>query len=253
MQRAPNDLISFSFDVEWACQAVIDDVRSLLDERGIVGTFFVTHAGVEVGGHERGLHPNFRRNGDAYRTLADASSRTDDEVYAHVLQTVLSFAPEARGTRSHSLLFDSTLLPIYARLGLEYDASFRLEMVPNLQPFWKQHDIVEIPTYYADYFDLVAQATEFRLPGLKLDAPGLKVVDFHPNLIYVNAPDIAAHEATRACYHDPEGLLALRHKGRGTRTLFIDLLDAVVSAKRGTATLSEINAAVRARRAEAAS
>ncbi len=242
-------VICFTFDVEWACQPVIDDIRSLLDDRGIVGTFFVTHDGVNVGGHERGLHPNFRRNGDVYRTLSDASSRTDNEVYEHVLQTVLSFAPEARGSRSHSLFFDSSLLPIYERIGIEYDATLRLELVPHLRPFWKQHNIVEIPTYYADFFDMVSQTTGFQIQNLKVDVPGLKVFDFHPNLVYINAQDVPGYDATRSFYHDPDRLAAARCDGRGTRTLFLELLDDVVSSKRPTATLGEINTAVRAGRA----
>lgn len=245
------DTVCFSFDVEWASQPVIDDVCAMLDEHGISGTFFVTHAGVDVGKHERGLHPNYRRNGDVYRSLPDAPNRTDNEVYQHVLETVLAFAPEARGARSHSLMFDSTLLPIYDRLGLEYDATLRLELVPNLVPFWKQHDIVEIPTYYADFFDMVSQTTDYRVQNLGLDAPGLKVLDFHPNLIYINAPDVPAYDATRTFYHDPERLAAARHAGRGTRTLFIELLADVVSNKRPTATLGAINAAVRAARPRA--
>lgn len=241
-------VISFTFDVEWASQTVIDDVRSLLDDRGIRGTFFVTHAGVDVGTHERGLHPNFRRNGDIYRSLTDAHARSDNEVYEHVLKTALSFAPEARGARSHSLFFDSSLLPIYERIGLEYDATFRLELVPNLRPFWKQYNIVEIPTYYADYFDMVSQTTSFDAKNLHLDAPGMKVVDFHPNLVYINAPDLSRYDATRPFYHDTERLAAARFGGRGTRTIFIELLDYVASNKKATATLGEINSAVRAAR-----
>jgi hypothetical protein len=240
----PN-VMCFTFDVEWASQEVIDDVRALLDTRGITGTFFVTHAGVDAGHHERGLHPNFRRNGDIYRALSGAGSRTDDEVNAHVLTTALSFAPEALGARSHSLFFDSTILPIYANIGLEYDATFRLELVPYLRPFWKQYDIVEIPAYYADYFDMVSQTTGFCASGLMLGAPGMKVLDFHPNLIYINAPDVASYDATRLFYNDPERLAAARHDGRGTRTLFIELLDAVAHRRAATATLAEINAAVR--------
>ena len=241
----PN-VVSFTFDVEWACQEVIDDVRSLLDERGIAGTFFVTHDGVDVGCHERGIHPNFRRDGDVYQQLADAPVRTDREVYEHVVRTVLTFAPEARGVRSHSLFFDSSLLPIYARFGLEYDATLRLELVPHLAPFWKQSGIVEIPTYYADYFDLVEQATEFALSGLRLAAPGMKVFDFHPNLVFINAPDLASYEAVRPIYRDAERLAAARYAGRGTRTLFVELLDAVATGNLPTMTLGAINAAVRA-------
>ena len=246
----PN-VICFTFDVEWASQPVIDDVRALLAEHGIAGTFFVTHAGIDVGNNERGLHPNFRRNGDVYRLLSNAANRSDSEVYEHVLETVLSFAPEARGSRSHSLLFDSMLLPIYQRLGLEYDATLRLELVPHLQPFWKQHDIVEIPTYYADFFDLVSQTTGFRSENLMLTSPGMKVLDFHPNLVYINAPDVAHYDASRSFYHDSGRLKAARYSGKGTRTLFIELLELVASNGLKTATLGEINAAVRAHRSNA--
>jgi hypothetical protein len=239
-------VVCFTFDVEWSSQPVIDDVRRLLDERGIRGTFFVTHAGVDVGDHERGLHPNFRRNGDIYRMLPNAGELSDAEVQRHVMEVALSFAPEAKGVRAHSLLFDSMLLPLYRRLGIEYDATFRLELVPGLRPFWKQDGIVEIPTYYADYFDLLAHATGFRAAGLTLGQPGMKVLDFHPNLVYINAPDVASYDATRPFYHDAERLAAARYPGLGTRTLFVELLDAVAAGGFPTATLGAVNRAWRA-------
>jgi hypothetical protein len=74
----------------------------------------------------------------------------------------------------------------------------------------------------------------------------MKVLDFHPNLVYINAPDTASYDATRSFYHDPERLAASRHEGAGTRVLFLELLDYVASNKKTTATLGEINAAVRA-------
>src|SRR4051812_6288632 len=61
--------ICLTVDVEWASAAVLDDLRTLFDQHGLRATFFVTHAGVDVPGHERGLHPNFRHNGDTYRAL----------------------------------------------------------------------------------------------------------------------------------------------------------------------------------------
>ncbi|HET9393815.1 MAG TPA: hypothetical protein VFO29_09905 [Candidatus Rubrimentiphilum sp.] len=136
-------------------------------------------------------------------------------------------------------------MPVYERAGLEYDATLRLELVPNLQPFWKQHHIVEIPTYYADYFDVVSQTTGFSVANLNLEAPGMKVVDFHPNLIHINAAGVPAVEAMRKYYHDPEQLAAARFDGRGTRTLFLELLDYVSTNQKKTATLGEINAAFR--------
>ncbi len=237
--------ICFSLDVEWAAPAVLDDTRALFDEFGIKATFFVTHAGVEVPGHERGIHPNFRRNGDTYRALPDAQARTDAQVDEHVVITTLAYAPEAKGVRAHSLHYDSALLPLYRRLGLEYECSYRMPLVAGLRPFWNQHDVVAIPSYYSDFFDLLTGASRFDLERLHLEREGVKVCDFHPTVLYTNVPDEAAYLARKDFYHDPDRLLASRHEGKGPRTLLRELLHYVAANKIPTMTLGEINQAWR--------
>lgn len=239
------DTLCFTVDVEWCAPAVLADLRSLFDSHGVAATFFVTHAGVSVPGHERGLHPNFRRSGDTYRAFPAAAEASDLAILEHVVKTTLAFAPEAKGVRAHSLYYDSALLPIYRRSGIEYDTSYQLPFVPHVRPFWKHDDIIEIPTYYADHLDLMTGATGFSVGGLRLDRPGLKVFNFHPNIVYVNAAANDAYTATRAFYHDAERLLAARHASRGIRTLLIDLLDHVCERSLPTATLGAVNAAMR--------
>jgi hypothetical protein len=241
--------LCFTVDVEWATAEVLADLRGLFDLYGIRGTFFVTHAGVETPGHERGLHPNFRRNGDSYRLLratrAADSMLKDEEIHAHVLKTTLAFAPEAKGVRTHSLYHDSTLLPLYYELGLEYDCSYQMPLLGGLRPFWKQHEVVEIPTFYGDHFDVMTGATGFTVAALGLDRPGLKVFDFHPNIVFLNASTNARYLASKSFYHDPERLLKARESGKGARTLLLDLLETVATRGLPTATAGDINAAWR--------
>jgi hypothetical protein len=224
----------------------LTDLRRLFDQHGVRATFFVTHAGVETPGHERGLHPNFRRNGDTFKKLRELrggeATLSDEDIHEHIVSHTLAFAPEAKGLRSHSLYYDSTLLPLYRRLGLEYDCSYQMPLVGGLRPFWKQHEIIEIPTYYADHFDLMTAATGFELAGLGLDRPGLKVFDFHPNIVYLNARSDAEYMATKRFYHDPDRLLAARQEAKGIRTLLLDLLEAVNARGLPTATVGEVNA-----------
>lgn len=246
------DAVCFSVDVEWCADAVVADLRGLFDQHGVAATFFVTHAGVSVPGHERGLHPNFRRNGDTYRALPGAAEASEAEIYEHVVSTTLSFAPEAKGVRAHSLFYESTVLPIYRRFGIEYDCTYQLAFVDHLRPFWKHDDIVEIPTYYADYLDLANGITGFEISRLRLDRPGLKVFNFHPNIVYLNAPDNAAYEAARGFYRDPARLRGIRHDGRGPRTLLQDLLAEVRRRGIPTATLGEVNALMRRNRSNGA-
>ena len=122
--RWPEDLdpdtVCFSVDVEWAADAVTADLRMLFDEHGVAATFFVTHNGISVPGHERGLHPNFLRSGDTYRGFSGAGQASDRGIYEHVVSTTLSFAPEAKGVRAHSLFYEfgaaAPLSPLRARI-----------------------------------------------------------------------------------------------------------------------------------------
>jgi hypothetical protein len=54
---------------------------------------------------------------------------------------------------------------------------------------WKQHEILEIPTCYGDHFDVMTGATGRHT---RLTRPGLKVLDFHPNIVYLNSSSDSA-------------------------------------------------------------
>lgn len=98
------DTICFTVDVEWAAEQVLADLRRLFDQHGVRATFFVTHAGVETPGHERGLHPNFRRNGDSYKQVCmihgGEPTLTDEQIHTHIVSATLAFAPDAKGLRT---------------------------------------------------------------------------------------------------------------------------------------------------------
>jgi peptidoglycan/xylan/chitin deacetylase (PgdA/CDA1 family) len=247
--------IHITIDVEWACQEVVTEIVRLLNERGLRATFFCTHADIDVPGHERAIHPNFRRNGDTLRQLhrnldGALEELTDETVYRHVVQGTKTFCPEAIGVRAHSLFYESDLLSIYRQAGLQYDSSYFLPLASGLGPVWKEFDMLEIPIYYMDHWDLIEQASGFRLEGLRLDQPGMKVFDFHPNLVFMNVSTTAQYLASKPHYHDAERLLSLRQPGRGARTLFLELLDFIATKRFPSFTLAQANAESRTRRDE---
>jgi peptidoglycan/xylan/chitin deacetylase (PgdA/CDA1 family) len=239
--------ICFTVDVEWAHPAVLQDLRDMLDDHGVRATFFCTHPGIDVAPHERGVHPNYRRSGATLKALAAAIGAAaaacidEADLYRHVLRTTMAFAPEAKGARSHSLFYDSLMIPLYREFGLQYDSSYQLPLIPGLQPIWKEYDVLELPIYFADHFELKAGATGFDIALLHLDRPGLKVINLHPNMVYLNAASDEHYISTKAFYHDPEQLLAARFTGRGIRSMVLDLLDKVASKKLPTATMGRVN------------
>ena len=235
--------VVLSVDVEWAHPVVLDDVVTALDERGLRATFFCTHEGISVPGHERALHPNFRRQGN---TQLDGASPADSELgfRQQIVDAIRGFCPEAVGVRAHSLFCETELLSVYRAAGLQYDSSALLPLVPGIAPFVQGRGIVELPLYYMDHWDLVEQATAFGLSDLRLDAPGLKVVGFHPNLVYLNAATERDYLDSKAHYQDPDWLRRHRRPGRGVRTLFHELLDRLASGP-VPPTLGDLNARFR--------
>jgi hypothetical protein len=236
--------ICFTVDVEWATDTVLDDVRSLFDERGVRATFFCTHPGIQVGAHERGLHPNYRRNGDQLKQLSKTAPDLLDEgtIYRRVLGATRAFAPEAKGARSHSLYYDSLLMPLYQEFGLEYDSSYQIPLVSGLRPFWKEYNVLEIPIYFADHFELKTGACGFRASALDLAAEGLKVINLHPNMVFMNCVSDAEYQACKPFYRDADKLLKARSAKRGVRTLACELLERVALLNVPTRTLGEVNA-----------
>jgi hypothetical protein len=239
-------MLCLSVDEEWANSDVLSDLVRMLDERRLRATFFCTKSGIKVPGHERALHPNFRRTGDTVRNFRHATNVpletwTDAQVYAHVVETTRTFCSEAIGVRGHSLFYDSELLPLYRKAGIEYDSSCSLPLMEGLRPIWKEDNILEFPIYYIDHFDLKSGRTGFQLENLRLNRPGLKVFDFHPNIIFINAASDSDYQACRPFYHDYERLLEFRRPGRGARTLFLELIDEIARQHLPTTTLGELN------------
>jgi hypothetical protein len=244
------DLVCLTIDVEWAHPEVLADLTDAIAERGLRATLFCTHPGVPAGVHERALHPNFRRNGDTMRMInrehPDALNWPERRLYDCIIRHTKSFCPEAVGTRSHSLFYESDLLPVYQEHGLRYDSSVFLPLMPNIVPVKKEFGVVEFPIYYMDHWDLMENATDFSVAKLQLEAPGLKVFDFHPNIVYTNARTNADYLDDKVDYFNPAKLATRRRTGRGARTLFFELLDHLAARPEKVAVLADLSSSSKA-------
>ena len=169
-----------TFDQDWAPDWAVDGIIELLDRQGLTGTFFVTHASPVLerlrssGRFELGLHPNF----------LPGSSHGSSQ--AAVLETLQAIVPEAVGARAHYLVQGTPTLQAYATHNLIYDAASLRDEVAGLEPFVSWTGVVDLPIWFED--DVALQRG--RPPGSHLltnAPPGLRVFNFHPVLIALDA------------------------------------------------------------------
>jgi hypothetical protein len=245
-------IICLSLDLDWACDEVINDTLSLLTERGLVATVFITHPGVTLPeGFEGGLHPNYRPSGDFAREYfieagVEPTAYRDLEYYGYILRRTKRMYPEAVGVRSHSMIFDSVLLSLYQDAGVQYDSTYILPLVEGLRPFHVGFSILEFPVYFNDHFELKNNFVGLDASKLNFDLPGLKILQFHPQMIYINATSDLDYQFCRPFYHDPDRLLQYRRKQYGIRDMFLNVLDTIALGNK-VSTLNDINKMWRAK------
>ena len=229
--------LCITLDIDWAPEEIIADVLSLLDEADVRATIFATHDSPQLTSFscrrnrhaprfEIGLHPNYRGG------FVDAD---------RPLQELKTLYPDAIGGRSHGLCVSSDILAAYVRCGLQYEANIFLVGHEGLKPSARNEDIWSIPCYWSDDNPLCA-LPPFRIDNLRLDTPGLKVLNFHPIHIYMNTCSQAHYREYRHAMQDVGRVSELINTtDRGIRDLFVDLLEHVAASGRPTYNLNEIH------------
>ncbi|MCB9537182.1 MAG: hypothetical protein H6704_13095 [Myxococcales bacterium] len=239
--------VGISLDVDWAPAFVVEDILRRLRSHGLAATVFATHpleSLVPSARLEVGLHPNF----------APKSSHGDSP--EAVMSRLRSWFPTATGVRTHMLIQSSPLLARFRGFGVEYDSSLLLNDVPYVQPFDTPFGLVRVPYVWADASHL-AGGRPCELAAIDLASPGLKVLNFHPILVYLDAESPARYaEAKAAC---PDLASATREHlepfigpGGGIGTLFDALCRRLAERQIATYRLTDLVWAVRRARSEGA-
>jgi hypothetical protein len=226
-----------TLDLDWAPDAVVDDVAALLLERGIPATWFITHASPSVERlrdhpelFELGIHPNF--------LAGSTHGATPEEILDHCMRLV----PEARSMRTHSLVQSTPLLAeAMARTPIVVDVSLFLPRARGLEPVeyrWGESRLLRLPYFWEDDMEMTDDDPSPLLDADLFEAPGLKVFDFHPVHVYLNTNNMDAYRRLTASVPSlerasVEALEPYRSNGAGTRTAFIDLVDRIAEERRG--------------------
>ncbi len=222
---------AITLDLDWAPDFMIDAAAQALLDREVKATWFVTHDSPAVARlrerpdlFELGIHPNF---------LAGSShGSTPQEVVAHCAALV----PGARAVRTHCLLQSTPLhdallegSDVEVDLSLFLPGARGVEAVEQWSPGGR---LVRLPYVWQDNMEMYSPAPNWDAAGL-LDAPGLRIFDFHPVHVWLNSADFAPYERMKASMPLPEvtelHAFGFRNGGPGAMTAFLDLADALAA------------------------
>jgi hypothetical protein len=249
LDGADLDGVQVTLDIDWAPDFMIDYAAGVLTERAVRATWFVTHASPAVARlaespiFELGLHPNF----------LPGSSHGDS--WEAVLAHCAGLVPGGRCMRTHSLAQSTPLLDhVAATTAVGVDASLYLPHAPGLRPVehWSAGgSLVRIPYVWEDDLEMARPRPAWSLAELP-DAPGVKVLDFHPVHVFLNSAELGPYEELK---RQPTPLPDLdeaaaapfaNRDGVGTRDMFLQAVDHV-AAHGGGATIGQIADAWRER------
>lgn len=208
------DRIFLTFDIDWACDAVLADAIDLVEAAGVPATWFVTHSTpllVRLRANDKfelGIHPNFN-------FLLEGDPRNGANA-AEVVDRMLELVPQARSVRSHSMTQSSRLLQLFKDRKLTHDAN---HFIPEhsgieLRPWLHWNGLIKVPYCWED--DAHCMHDQYSDVESMSKRSGIRVLDFHPIHVYLNTERMERYESTRSIHHLPEKLLAHRsahHQG----------------------------------------
>ena len=233
----------FTSDIDWASEAVLEAFFRLLPPEELKLTVFVTHpsdvieGAFQAGRLWRGIHPNFlpgSSHGDTFR---------------EVIETCLSYAPEATCSRSHRA-FDVTDTAHLLRndYHIRCCSNTITTLAPRITPYWLESRLLQIPVFFEDGSFLYNQL------GLSIEpyhrfftAPGLKVISLHPMNMAFNTPYLAwmrkiKDSMTREEFNriDADTIERLRNRERGIFNTAEEILNLAHQLNASLLTLNDI-------------
>ena len=229
------DRIAITFDVDWAPDWCVELCLSACRKREVPATFFATHKSDILEDIRRdpmfelGIHPNF--------LPGSSHGKTRQEVLDHCLDIV----PEACAMRTHGLYQDSSLLHL---IGNEYpqitcDVSLFMPFHDNLQATkfpagQPPRALIRLPYYWED--DIACLWPDHQWSKPLPEGSGLRIFNFHPIYVGLNAKDLDTYERLKASLEGPltnvpfEACKNLINEGEGIGTFLKILTETAPSS-----------------------
>lgn len=237
---------ALTFDIDWAPDFCIDYIADILIAHKLKCTFFITHASPALERlkkypelFELGIHPNFLKG--------SSHGETHEEVMKHMMQLL----PNCKVVRTHALYQSATLFHLMrSQFGIEIDLSIFLNKHPNIKSNRIYYDhgdlsILHLPYFWEDDHEMYDPKQSWDIMDKTYQVPGLKIFNFHPVYVYINASEMHAYNKLKQkgyLAELPQSLFdeVRQNDKKGAGSFFIQICEFLSTEKIETHTASEL-------------
>jgi hypothetical protein len=210
-------------DQDWAPDWALSALLEIVATREVPLHLFVTNESESL--RERrpanmtlGIHPNF------------LPGSTQGGAVGEIIDFCMGIVPDATTFRSHSIAENNHILLDLAGRGFLADSNLVTFLQPGLTPIVHGTGLLRLPVFFEDDVFLWWATPELQtsaLPSLLL-SPGLKVLNFHPALVGINAPSVDYFETLRpVLFGSSQARRVAPYDGPGAGTLLVEIIDTV--------------------------
>lgn len=212
--------VALTADIDWAPDYAIESVFDLISQFNFNLTVFATHDSELLRNSpppflEVGLHPDNTRPHPEFK-------------YLHKIADLKDIYTNAVGLRCHRNFFGQNISDLAKKSGLIYDISTFLWRQPLCQIHKDYNELIKFCYMWEDGIHADTQQP-WEINAIGLDTPGLKVLNVHPMLIYLNCPNDSYRRNITRHYQDltkaPHATLKSQiYEGYGFQSFYRDML-----------------------------
>ena len=211
-------------DQDWAPEWALAATLALAESEGVPFHLFATNASPSITGPATnltlGIHPNF--------LPGSTHGETDDAV----IDSCQKLVPDASSFRCHAFCENTYIIRKLVARGFTADSNLLAFLQPGLVPIMHGAGLLRFPVFLEDdvFLEWASPDLDTSQATHLLCTPGIKILNFHPSLVALNAPSFAYYDSRRKMLFGAADTQIERFAGRGVETILRDLIAVIREA-----------------------
>lgn len=234
--------IYLTFDMDWACDEVMDFLYNLLEEHDLSATVNITNYFGCIDKYKKntkinlGIHPNFNILIDGIMSGGGVNDKRG------IIEQCKHTVPNAVVVRSHSLFSSTPVTKAFYDCGIRYELNCYIEPSKGICIYpWFFQGVLQIPFFYED--DIFLMTKNENKPAFYLDhsIKMHRVFNFHPIHLFLNSESLGRYDRIRENYHNFSILKKnVNYDSYGTLDFFKELVEIAKEKEYQFETITEI-------------